>query len=77
MHVRKVPLGPRTSILKTLAPRHTGAFPGADLANLVNEAGRCLRARRGKRFVTMVEFEDSKDKVMMGAERRTPGNDRR
>ncbi|MFL5236488.1 MAG: cell division protein FtsH, partial [Rhizomicrobium sp.] len=48
----------------------TPGFTGADLANLVNE-GALLAARRGKRVVTMIELEDAKDKVMMGAERRS------
>ncbi len=68
VHVRKVPLAPDVD-LKTVA-RGTPGFSGADLMNLVNEAA-LLAARRGKRIVTMVEFEDSKDKIMMGAERRT------
>ncbi|MEM9224454.1 MAG: ATP-dependent zinc metalloprotease FtsH [Pseudomonadota bacterium] len=68
VHVRKVPLAPDVN-LKTLA-RGTPGFAGADLANLVNEAA-LLAARRNKRLVTMQEFEDAKDKVMMGAERRT------
>jgi cell division protease FtsH len=55
--------------LKTVA-RGTPGFSGADLMNLVNEAA-LLAARRGKRLVMMSEFEDAKDKVMMGAERRT------
>jgi cell division protease FtsH len=55
--------------LKVLA-RGTPGFSGADLMNLVNE-GALLAARRNKRFVTMGEFEDAKDKLMMGAERRT------
>ena len=50
--------------------RGTPGFSGADLMNLVNE-GALLAARRNKRFVTMAEFEDAKDKLMMGAERRT------
>ena len=50
--------------------RGTPGFSGADLANLVNEAA-LMAARRNKRLVTMAEFEDAKDKVMMGAERRT------
>jgi cell division protease FtsH len=50
--------------------RGTPGFSGADLANLVNEAA-LLAARRGKRLVAMSEFEDAKDKVMMGAERRS------
>jgi cell division protease FtsH len=68
VHVRKVPLAPDVD-LKTLA-RGTPGFSGADLMNLVNE-GALLAARRNKRFVTMAEFEDAKDKLMMGAERRT------
>jgi cell division protease FtsH len=68
VHVRKVPLAPDVD-LKVIA-RGTPGFSGADLMNLVNEAA-LLAARRGKRIVTMHEFEDAKDKVMMGAERRT------
>ena len=68
VHIRKVPLAPDVD-LKTLA-RGTPGFSGADLMNLVNEAA-LLAARRNKRFVTMAEFEDSKDKLFMGAERRT------
>ena len=68
VHVRKVPLAPDVD-LKVLA-RGTPGFSGADLMNLVNE-GALLAARRSKRLVTMTEFEDAKDKVMMGAERRT------
>jgi cell division protease FtsH len=68
VHVRKVPLAPDVD-LKIIA-RGTPGFSGADLMNLVNEAA-LLAARRGKRIVTMREFEDAKDKVMMGAERRT------
>jgi cell division protease FtsH len=68
VHVRKVPLAPDVD-LKVVA-RGTPGFSGADLMNLVNEAA-LLAARRGKRIVTMVEFEDAKDKIMMGAERRT------
>ncbi|RUT34664.1 ATP-dependent metallopeptidase FtsH/Yme1/Tma family protein [Arsenicitalea aurantiaca] len=68
VHIRKVPLAPDVD-LKVLA-RGTPGFSGADLMNLVNE-GALLAARRNKRFVTMAEFEDAKDKLMMGAERRT------
>ncbi len=68
VHMRKVPLAPDVNV-KTLA-RGTPGFSGADLMNLVNEAA-LLAARRSKRLVTMQEFEDAKDKVMMGAERRT------
>jgi cell division protease FtsH len=68
VHMRKVPLAPDADA-KTIA-RGTPGFSGADLANLVNEAA-LLAARRGKRFVTMSDLEDAKDKVMMGAERRS------
>jgi len=68
VHVRKVPLSPDVE-LRTVA-RGTPGFSGADLMNLVNEAA-LMAARRGKRIVTMSEFEDAKDKVMMGAERRS------
>ncbi len=68
VHVRKVPLAPDVD-LKVLA-RGTPGFSGADLMNLINE-GALLAARRNKRFVTMAELEDAKDKLMMGAERRT------
>ena len=66
--MRKVPLAPDVKP-RTIA-RGTPGFSGADIANLVNEAA-LLAARRGKRVVTMIEFEDAKDKVMMGAERRS------
>jgi cell division protease FtsH len=68
VHVRKVPMAPDVD-LKVLA-RGTPGFSGADLMNLVNEAA-LLAARRGKRMVTHTEFEDAKDKVMMGAERKS------
>ncbi|MGE3247526.1 MAG: ATP-dependent zinc metalloprotease FtsH [Beijerinckiaceae bacterium] len=68
VHVRKVPLAPDVD-LKIIA-RGTPGFSGADLANLVNEAA-LLAARRNKRVVTHQEFEDAKDKVMMGAERKS------
>jgi len=68
VHMRKVPLAPDVEP-RTIA-RGTPGFSGADLANLVNE-GALLAARRGKRVVTMAELEDAKDKVMMGAERRS------
>ena len=68
VHLRKVPLAPDVDP-RTIA-RGTPGFSGADLANLVNE-GALLAARRGKRVVTMSELEDAKDKVMMGAERRS------
>ena len=66
VHTRNVPVAQGVD-LKTIA-RGTPGFSGADLANLVNEAA-LLAARRGKRVVTTKEFEDAKDKVMMGAER--------
>ncbi|AFR26775.1 cell division protein ftsH [Bartonella quintana RM-11] len=68
VHVRNVPLAPNVD-LKILA-RGTPGFSGADLMNLVNEAA-LMAASRNKRVVTMQEFEDAKDKVMMGAERRS------
>jgi len=68
VHARKVPLAPDVD-LKVIA-RGTPGFSGADLANLVNEAA-LLAARRSKRLVTHLDFEDAKDKVMMGAERRS------
>ncbi len=68
VHVRNVPLAPNVD-LKVIA-RGTPGFSGADLMNLVNEAA-LMAARRTKRLVTMQEFEDAKDKVMMGAERRS------
>jgi len=68
VHMRKVPLAPDVDP-RTIA-RGTPGFSGADLANLVNE-GALLAARRGKRVVTMSELEEAKDKVMMGAERRS------
>ncbi|GHA37795.1 ATP-dependent zinc metalloprotease FtsH [Devosia pacifica] len=68
VHSRKVPLAPDVD-LRILA-RGTPGFSGADLMNLVNEAA-LMAARKNKRFVTHQEFEDAKDKIMMGAERRT------
>ena len=68
VHMRKVPLAP--DVDARVIARGTPGFSGADLANLVNEAA-LLAARRNKRLVTQAEFEDSKDKVMMGAERRS------
>mgnify|MGYP003386051556 FL=1 len=68
VHVRNVPLA-RNVDLAVIA-RGTPGFSGADLANLVNEAA-LLAARRNKRVVGQEEFEDAKDKVMMGAERRS------
>ena len=69
VHMRNVPLSKDVDA-KTIA-RGTPGFSGADLANLVNEAA-LLAARRGKRSVGMREFEDAKDKVMMGPERQAP-----
>ena len=68
VHMAKVPLAPDVSP-RTIA-RGTPGFSGADLANLVNEAA-LLAARKGKRLVAMREFEEAKDKVMMGAERKS------
>jgi cell division protease FtsH len=66
--MRKVPLAPNVD--PRVIARGTPGFSGADLANLVNEAA-LLAARRNKRVVTMAEFEDAKDKVLMGTERRS------
>ncbi|WP_368344559.1 ATP-dependent zinc metalloprotease FtsH [Pelagovum sp. HNIBRBA483] len=68
VHARKTPLGPNVDL--RIIARGTPGFSGADLANLVNEAA-LMAARVGRRFVTMVDFENAKDKVMMGAERRS------
>ncbi len=68
VHMKKVPLAP--DVNPRVIARGTPGFSGADLANLVNEAA-LLAARRNKRLVAMQEFEDAKDKVMMGAERRS------
>ena len=68
VHMKKVPLAPDVDP-RTIA-RGTPGFSGADLANLVNEAA-LLAARMGKRLVAMKEFELAKDKVMMGAERKS------
>jgi len=68
VHMRKIPLAP--DVNARVIARGTPGFSGADLANLVNEAA-LLAARVGKRVVTMQEFEDAKDKVMMGSERRS------
>jgi cell division protease FtsH len=68
VHMKKVPLAP--DVNPRIIARGTPGFSGADLANLVNEAA-LLAARRNKRLVAMQEFEDAKDKVMMGAERRS------
>ena len=68
VHMRKVPVAP--DVDPKVIARGTPGFSGADLANLVNEAA-LLAARRNRRLVTQSEFEDAKDKVMMGAERRS------
>jgi len=68
VHMKKVPLAP--DVDPRVIARGTPGFSGADLANLVNEAA-LLAARRGKRLVAMKEFEEAKDKVMMGTERRS------
>ena len=68
VHARKVPLGPDVDL--RIIARGSPGFSGADLANLVNEAA-LMAARIGRRFVTMDDFENAKDKVMMGAERRS------
>ena len=68
VHLRKVPLAP--NVKPKIIARGTPGFSGADLANLVNE-GALLAARRNKRFVTMDEMEDAKDKVLMGIERKS------
>src|SRR3954467_8726652 len=68
VHMKKVPLAP--DVDARVIARGTPGFSGADLANLVNEAA-LLAARRGKRLVAMKEFEEAKDKVMMGTERKS------
>ena len=68
VHARKVPLGPDVDL--RIIARGSPGFSGADLANLVNEAA-LMAARYGRRFVTMEDFENAKDKVMMGSERRS------
>jgi cell division protease FtsH len=68
VHTKKIALAPDVDV-KIIA-RGTPGFSGADLANLANEAA-LLAARRNKRLVTMQDFEDAKDKVLMGAERRS------
>src|SRR6266849_2744305 len=68
VHARRIPLAPNVE-LKTLA-RGTPGFSGADLANLVNEAA-LLAARQNKKLVEMPDFENAKDKVLMGVERRS------
>ncbi|MEM7005793.1 MAG: ATP-dependent zinc metalloprotease FtsH [Pseudomonadota bacterium] len=68
VHMRNVPTA--GDVNPKVVARGTPGFSGADLANLVNEAA-LLAARRGKRAVSMSEFEDAKDKVLMGPERRS------
>ena len=68
VHIKKITIGPDVK-LRTIA-RGTPGFSGADLANLCNEAA-LLAARKNKRMVTMSEIEDAKDKVFLGAERRS------
>ena len=68
VHMKKVPLAP--DVDGRVIARGTPGFSGADLANLVNEAA-LMAARVDRRFVTMADFENAKDKVMMGAERRS------
>ncbi len=68
VHLKKVPKGP--DVDARVIARGTPGFSGADLANIVNEAA-LLAARRGKKVVTMRELENAKDKVMMGAERKS------
>ncbi len=68
VHSRKTPLAPDVDL--RIIARGTPGFSGADLANLVNEAALAA-ARAGKRAITMEDFENAKDKVMMGAERRS------
>jgi len=68
VHMRKVPLAP--DVKADIIARGTPGFSGADLANLVNEAA-LFAARSNKRLVDMDDFEKAKDKIMMGAERRS------
>jgi cell division protease FtsH len=68
VHIKKITIGPDVK-LRTIA-RGTPGFSGADLANLCNEAA-LLAARKNKRVVTLSDIEEAKDKVMMGAERRS------
>jgi cell division protease FtsH len=68
VHMRKIPMAP--DVKAEILARGTPGMSGADLANLVNEAA-LFAARRNKRFVEMDDFESAKDKIMMGAERRT------
>ncbi|MDD5612228.1 MAG: ATP-dependent zinc metalloprotease FtsH, partial [Gallionella sp.] len=68
VHMRKIPSAP--DVDASILARGTPGMSGADLANLVNEAA-LFAARRGKRFVEMDDFESAKDKIFMGAERRS------
>jgi cell division protease FtsH len=68
VHMRKVPIS--EGVIESVIARATPGFSGADLANLVNEAA-LFAARSGKQRVTMEEFEKAKDKIMMGAERKS------
>lgn len=68
VHMRKVPIAP--DVKADILARGTPGFSGADLANLVNEAA-LFAARRSKRLVEMQDFEDAKDKIVMGPERRS------
>lgn len=68
VHLRKIPTAP--DVNKKILARGTPGFTGADLANLVNESA-LISARRNKKIVTMAELEEAKDKVMMGAERKS------
>jgi cell division protease FtsH len=68
VHAKKIQKGPDVD-LRTIA-RGTPGFSGADLANIINESA-LLAARKNKRIVTMIDVEEAKDKIMMGAERRS------
>ena len=74
VHVKKVPLAKDVNL--TTVARGTPGFSGADLANLVNEAA-LLAARKNKRKVTLKDFDEAKDKVLMGAERKSMAMDDR
>ena len=71
VHSRRIPLAPKVEL--TVLARGTSGFSGADLANLVNEAA-LLAARQDKKVVEMIDFENAKDKVLMGVERRSMAN---
>ncbi len=68
VHTRKIPIGP--DVEPSVLARATPGFSGADVANMVNEAA-LLAARRGRKNVVMEDFEEAKDKVLMGVERRS------